>query len=95
VPLGSVAEARLMHAAEKERGNAEAIANLKRARDARAAGKASVAAMFYKLAARQATGELRSQVDQEVASLANSVQPSRVAHSARRHPPLPHAASRD
>jgi hypothetical protein len=95
VPPGSVAEARLLRAADRQREDAEAVANLKRAHDARAAGKTSVAAMFYKLAARQATGDLKKQVDKEAASLANSGQATRVAHAAeKRRAPLPHAAAR-
>lgn len=92
---GSVAEARRLRAADRQRDEAEAVANLKRARDARAAGKTSVAAMFYKLAARQATGDLKTQVDKEAASVANSLQATRVVHATDgRRAPLPHAAAR-
>ncbi|MGH7137617.1 MAG: hypothetical protein ACREHD_17865 [Pirellulales bacterium] len=84
---GSVAEARRLRTADRQREDAEAVANLKRARDARAAGKSSVAAMFYKLAARQATGDLKKLIDKEAASLASSGQATRMAHSAQGRAP--------
>jgi hypothetical protein len=43
---------------------------VKRARNALAAGKSNVAVMFYKTAARQATGELRQQIEREAAAQA-------------------------
>ena len=81
VPLGSVADARRQRAAELESNQAEATANVKRARDAVAAGKSSVAAMFYKLAARQATGELKSQIEKEAAALAKTAKAPRIART--------------
>jgi hypothetical protein len=90
VPSGSVAEARRLRAAELEGDRDEAIANIKRAREAVAAGKNSVAATFYKLAARQAMGELKTQVEKEAAALARAGKTTSVAHSAR--PSADHSA---
>ncbi|HET6883539.1 MAG TPA: hypothetical protein VFI31_25530 [Pirellulales bacterium] len=83
VPAGSVAEARRRRAAELESEQAEATANVERAREAVAAGKQSVAAMFYRLAARQATGQLKTQVEKEAAALAKAGKSASVAHGAR------------
>lgn len=81
VPLGSVADARRQRATEAANEQAEAAANLKRARDAAAAGKPAVAAMFFKLAGRHATGERKSQIEKEAAASARSAKPPQVAHS--------------
>jgi hypothetical protein len=81
VPAGSVADARRQRAAEVVSEQAETNANLKRAREAAAAGKTSVAAMFYKLAAKHASGDLKSQVEKEAAALARSAKTPRVAHT--------------
>lgn len=81
VPAGTVAEARRQRAAELAGNAAEAQSNIKRAREAAAAGKPRVAAMFYKMAAGQATGELKLQVEKEAAALAKAAPAPRAAHT--------------
>ena len=81
VPSGSVAEARRQRAAELAAQQAEAAAHLKRAREAAAVGKSSVAAMFYRLAAKQASPELKSQIEKEAAALAKESKATKVAKS--------------
>jgi len=81
VPTGSVADARRQQAADAAAEQAEAAQNVKRARDSAAAGKANVAAMFYKQAAKQALGDLKSQIDKEAAALAKQSTASRLAKS--------------
>jgi hypothetical protein len=66
---GSVAEARRQRAAEEVAGETEVSQDLKHARHAAAAGKTHVAAMFYKAAARHATGARKLQVEREAAAL--------------------------
>lgn len=77
-PEHSVADAR-RRAIEADAERAEALANVKRARASLAAGKANVAAMFYKVAAGHAAGELRRQIENEAAE-ARASRPPRVAH---------------
>lgn len=86
VPEGSVADARRQHAAEADAENAEAMANLKRARASVAAGKTNVAAMFYKVAAGHANGTLRQQIETEAAR-ARAAHSPRVAHLGHPFPP--------
>jgi hypothetical protein len=81
VPSGSVADAQRQRAAEVASEAAEAVANLKRAREAATAGKNSAAAMYYRLAAKQASGELKSQIDRESAALAKTSQALQMAKS--------------
>ncbi len=58
----SVAEARAAHQAEQaESGDSEALIWLERGKGAEAAGKGNVAAIYYRMAARRASGELREQ----------------------------------
>ena len=61
-PAPSVAEARRMHAAEQAGQNTEAMQYLERARNAEATGKTSVAKIYYQMAARRASGELRAEI---------------------------------
>jgi len=61
-PAPSVAEARRLHAADQAEQNAEAMQYLERARNAEATGKANVAKIFYQMAARRASGELRAKI---------------------------------
>lgn len=68
-PLGSVADARRRHAAESAAQEAETQSNLEHARRAAADGKAGVAKIFYKMALRHAPGELKSQINRELAAL--------------------------
>lgn len=69
VPPGSVADARRLHAAEVAAQAADAQAHLDRARRAIAKGKPSVAKIYYKMALRQARGDLKSQINRELAAL--------------------------
>jgi hypothetical protein len=86
VPGGTVAEARRQRAAEVAAGQADALQTLRRAREAAQAGKTSAAAVFYRLAAKEASGELKSQIDKEAATLASNSRASQVAHSGRKAP---------
>ena len=70
-PRGSVADARRLHGAETSDQEVEVLSNLEHARRAAADGKATVARLFYKLALRRAHGGLKSQIDRELAALAN------------------------
>lgn len=79
VPEHSVADARRRQVIEADAERAEALANVKRARASLTAGKANVAAIFYKVAAGHATGELRRQIENEAAE-ARASRPPRVAH---------------
>lgn len=81
VPPGSVAEARRQQAADAAAQQAEAVQNVKRARDAAAAGKPNAAAMFFKLAGKQASSELKSQIDKEAAALSKESKASHLAKS--------------
>lgn len=87
---GSVAEARRQRAAEEVAGETEVAQDLKHARDAAAAGKTRVAAMFYKAAARHATGARKLQVEREAA--ASDPQSSK-RNSRRNSPPDSHWVS--
>jgi hypothetical protein len=83
VPSGSVADARRQRATEAAAGQAEAVANWKRAREAAAAGKTSLAAVLYRLAAKQSSGELKSKIEKEAAALAKEVKTTKVAKTAK------------
>jgi len=61
-PAPSVAEARRMHAAEQAAEDGEAMQFLERARNAEATGKTNVAKTYYQMAARRASGELRTKI---------------------------------
>ena len=58
----SVADIRRQQASETSSEDAELASWLERARGAEAAGKANVAKIYYKMAARRATGEVKQQV---------------------------------
>jgi hypothetical protein len=83
VPSGSVAEARRRRAAEVDAMQADVLQTLKRAREAAAVGKTSAAAVFYRLAAKEASGELKSQIEREAAALAKASPAPQVARSIR------------
>jgi len=61
-PVPSVAEARRLHAAEQAGEKSEALAYLERGRNAEAIGKPNVAKVYYQMAARRASGNLRDQI---------------------------------
>jgi len=69
-PAGSVAELKLRHARQAVAGNGEARTMFEKGRRANAAGKTSVAAIYFRTAARQATGSLRKRIEAELAALA-------------------------
>jgi hypothetical protein len=81
VPSGSVAEARRQRAAELAAQRDEATESLKRAREAAAAGKTSLAAAFYRQAGRLAAGDLKSQIDREAAAQARQSKAAGLAKS--------------
>ena len=60
-PVVSVAEARQAHEAQQAAAENEALVWLERARGAEEAGKANVAAIYYRMAAGRANGQLRQQ----------------------------------
>ncbi len=75
-PPGSVAELQRRRA-QQTAGQAvaarrEAMALLEKGRRAQAAGKASVAAIYFRMAARRATGPLRDQITAEIDALAGA-----------------------
>ncbi|HWB13479.1 MAG TPA: hypothetical protein VG826_29915 [Pirellulales bacterium] len=84
VPSGSVAEARRRWAAQAAATQAEALQTLKRAREAAAAGKTSAAGVFYRLAGKEASGELKSQIEREAATIASKPPEPQVADSGRK-----------
>jgi hypothetical protein len=80
-PTMSVAEAR----AERERQQAvraeEAAAFFERGRIAEAAGKTGVAKIYYQMAARRATGELKQQVAARLEAIGQEPTASRIAQN--------------
>lgn len=65
----SVADARAALAAEQAAQREEALVWLERARGAEEAGKANVAAIYYRMVADRATGEIRQQALDRLAAL--------------------------
>lgn len=63
--LLSVAEIERRQRRQSAAGNREAAQLLEKARQAQDAGKTSVAAIYYDMAARRATGELAEQIERE------------------------------
>lgn len=82
VPPTSVAEARRQRALDLASGQNEALDNLKRARVASASGKPTVAATFYRLAAKHASGDLKGRIEKESAAAARQ-SAAHVVHHAR------------
>jgi hypothetical protein len=84
-PLGSVAElkARRAQLAADQASAADRKVNelLMKARAAQAEGKMSVAAIYLRMAARQATGTLREEVASEMAALKQALSAAVVAES--------------
>lgn len=72
VPPTSVVEARRQRESASVDGQSEALDNLKRARDATAAGKPHVAAMFYQLAVKHAASDLKTKIAKEAAAARQS-----------------------
>lgn len=74
-PVGSVAEAARQRAEEVAGINREAVNYFDQGRAAEVAGKPSVARIYYQMAARRATGELKNEVAARLAAV--SVQRSK------------------
>jgi hypothetical protein len=68
----SVAEARRMHRAEQAGQTDEVLQYIERARGAEAEGKQNVAKIYYEMAYRRATGELRGQIQAKLLALGSS-----------------------
>ncbi len=68
-PALSVAEARRLHAREQAEQNEEARVWVDRGRVAEAEGKPNVAKVYYHMAARRASGELRKEILARIESL--------------------------
>jgi hypothetical protein len=68
-PSGSLAEARRQHAAELAARDDMAQEHIDKARTAAANGKPKVAKMFYKMAARDVSDELRRSIQREIDAL--------------------------
>jgi hypothetical protein len=61
-PAMSVAEARRLHAAEEAGQNGEVLALVERGKHAEATGKPNVAKIYYQMALRRASGELKDEI---------------------------------
>ena len=68
-PAPSVAEARRLRAAEQVNGDGEVAGYMERARNAEKSGKKNVAKIYYRMAARRASGELKEQILARLRSL--------------------------
>ena len=68
-PVPCVAEARRLHAAEQTDEGGEALVYLERGRTAEARGKPNVAKIYYRMAARRASGQLRGQILSRIQAL--------------------------
>jgi hypothetical protein len=75
----SVAQLRVQHQREERARDAEAERWLERAKNAEAAGKANVARVYYQMAARRASGELKDRIAARLESLSASVAASELA----------------
>jgi len=62
-PSVSLQEIRQQKEAAKSQKQQEALKYLNRGKEAQAAGKAKTAKIYYQMAARRASGELKSQVE--------------------------------
>ena len=65
----SVAEARRLHAQEQSHGDGEAVLWFERGKTAEADGKPKTAKIFYQMAARRASGELRGRIASRLAAV--------------------------
>ena len=75
----SVAELRAKHLREQQTRQEEAVNFFQRGKNAEAAGKANVARIFYQMAARRATGELKDQVAARLESVGGSTTATKLA----------------
>jgi hypothetical protein len=85
--VGSVAEMEQRRAQQSAVPEREAESLFERGRQAQAAGKSSVAGVYYRMAARQASGPLRKRIEAELSALkggaTSAVAPDRAALPAR------------
>lgn len=77
----SVAEARAARVRQQRQRGAEAAEFFRQGRKAEAAGKMGAARIFYQMAARRATGELKQQVAHRLAAVARPPDTSKIAHN--------------
>jgi hypothetical protein len=68
-PAPSVAEARRMREAEEKGQTEKALAFVERARNAEATGKSNVAKIYYQMAYRRASGQLKQEISERLRSL--------------------------
>jgi hypothetical protein len=69
-----VAEAKRLHQAEKQQQSQEALTLVERGRNAETTGKKNVAKVYYQMAYRRASGELREEVLKRLQSLDSGTQ---------------------
>jgi hypothetical protein len=77
----SVAQLRAMHLREEQARQEEALQWFERGRKAEASGKANVARVYYQMAARRATGELKNQVAVRLQSVSGSAATPKLAQA--------------
>ena len=77
VPKGSVADARRLHQADVAQKEREALDELAHARRAAEQGKSGAAKVFYRIAARRASGALKETIEREAAELAAAPSPGK------------------
>jgi hypothetical protein len=75
-PAPSVAEARRLHAAERTDKKDEALVYEELGRNAEAKGKPNVAKVYYQMAARRSSGELRQRILTRLDALKTAVKAS-------------------
>jgi len=80
-PQMSVAEAQARRISERATRGQEAVDFFERARQAEAEGKTNVAKIYYQMAARRATGELKEQVLARLDVIGRSETASKIAQS--------------
>ena len=77
----SVADLREKHSGEQRARQEEAVKWFQRGRNAEASGKANVARIYYQMAARRATGELKDQIAARLESVSGSPAAPKLAQS--------------
>ncbi len=80
----SLAGIRAQQAADDAAKQAEAAGFFQQAREMEAAGKPGVAKIYYRMAARRATGQLKDQAQAELQRLSPPAQPASTGHSSAR-----------
>lgn len=77
----SLADLRAEHQRDQQARQAEAAQWLQRGRQAESSGKANVARVYYQMAARRATGELKEEIAACLAAVDGSAKPPKLAQS--------------